>query len=219
MYRRSEFDTPYRMYNQHFGNGLLNQELIHHPVCPASSSSHHQACAPWSAMSQQHDQRPRRVHNAQESGCSEIQCNKDKLELKLDVHQFAPEEVTVKTLEDNGKWIIVEGHHEEKSDAHGLISRTFKRKYAVPEDAQHEDIHCNLSSDGVLVVSIKRVPAIKDKDSKERLHTIHATGTPDHQFGHNKPVCDKAGKHCDKNNMQQNGAASDKKDAKKEEIK
>lgn len=47
----------------------------------------------------------------------------------LDVQQFTPNEITVKTTD---KHIIVEGKHEEKADEHGYISRHFVRRYQLP---------------------------------------------------------------------------------------
>lgn len=47
----------------------------------------------------------------------------------LDVQQFSPQEITVKTTD---KYIIVEGKHEEKQDEHGYISRQFTRRYQIP---------------------------------------------------------------------------------------
>ncbi|KAJ8963110.1 hypothetical protein NQ318_018575 [Aromia moschata] len=51
------------------------------------------------------------------------------LQVILDVQQFAPNEIVVKT---NGNSIIVEGKHEEKQDEHGFISRHFVRRYVLP---------------------------------------------------------------------------------------
>ncbi len=46
----------------------------------------------------------------------------------LDVQQFKPEEVNVKTVDN---FVVIEGKHEEKEDEHGYISRHF-----VPGDCQ-----------------------------------------------------------------------------------
>lgn len=64
----------------------------------------------------------------QESG-STINLEKDKYQIILDVQQFTPSEITVKTTE---KFIVVEGKHEEKQDEHGFVSRHFVRKYMLP---------------------------------------------------------------------------------------
>ena len=51
---------------------------------------------------------------------STVNVEKDKFQIILDVQQFTPDEITVKT---NDKFIIVEGKHEEKQDEHGFVSR------------------------------------------------------------------------------------------------
>lgn len=49
---------------------------------------------------------------------STINVKDDKFEVILDVAQFEPSEITVKTTD---KFIIVEGKHEEKQDEHGML--------------------------------------------------------------------------------------------------
>lgn len=49
----------------------------------------------------------------QDSGVSAVSVEKDKFQIILDVQQFTPDEISVKT---NDKYIIVEGKHEEKQD-------------------------------------------------------------------------------------------------------
>lgn len=55
----------------------------------------------------------------QDSG-STVNVEKDKFQIILDVQQFTPDEIAVKTSD---KYIIVEGKHEEKQDEHGFVSR------------------------------------------------------------------------------------------------
>lgn len=47
----------------------------------------------------------------------------------LDVQQFKPNEISVKTTD---KEITVEGKHEEQTDEHGQVYRHFIRRYALP---------------------------------------------------------------------------------------
>lgn len=84
------------------------------------------------------------------------------LQVKLDVQQFAPEEITVKTVNNV---VLVEGKHEEKQDEHGYIQRHFVRKYVLPADVKPENVLCNLSSDGVLSVSAPRVVEEEEKEA------------------------------------------------------
>ncbi|CAL8103093.1 unnamed protein product [Orchesella dallaii] len=98
---------------------------------------------------------------------------KDKFEVKLDVQQFAPEELDVKMAKN---CLVVEGKHEEKQDEHGFISRHFVRRYQLPEDVKAETITCNLSSDGFLCLSAPRM--IEQKPTAERTVPINFTGKP-----------------------------------------
>lgn len=80
---------------------------------------------------------------------------------RVDVRDYKPEEVSVK-LEDNV--VIVEGKHEERSDAHGLISRQFVRKFEVPKGVLDIDrLQSSLSSDGVLTITAPRLEAIENQ--------------------------------------------------------
>lgn len=108
----------------------------------------------------------------QDSG-STISKGDDKFEVILDVAQFEPSEITVKTTD---KFIVVEGKHEEKQDEHGFVSRQFTRKYLLPVGHNPDDVFSSLSSDGVLTVTApkKALPA----PNAERAVPIKQTGTP-----------------------------------------
>lgn len=84
---------------------------------------------------------------------SSIKADTDKYQISLDVQQFAPDEISVKTADG---YIVVEGKHEEKKDEHGYISRQFTRRYALPEGTIPESVESKLSSDGVLTISAPR---------------------------------------------------------------
>lgn len=64
-----------------------------------------------------------------EHATSTLKVDKDAYQIILDVQQFSPEEITVKTAD---KHIVVQGKHEEKRDEHGYVSRHFTRRYALP---------------------------------------------------------------------------------------
>jgi crystallin, alpha B len=86
-------------------NDLLSSLANTHIATPSRTSPYYR---PWS-------------HNlARQDSGSTVNVEKDKFQIILDVQQFTPEEITVKT---NDKFIIVEGKHEEKQDEHGFVSR------------------------------------------------------------------------------------------------
>jgi crystallin alpha B len=96
--------------------------------------------------------------------------------VKLDVQQFAPEEVHVKTVEN---YVIIEGKHEEKEDPHGFISRHFTRKYHLPEGVKGESVNCNLSSDGILTISaVRELPSAPELKEEGVPVPITHTGKP-----------------------------------------
>jgi len=101
----------------------------------------------------------------------DFKTEKDSYKVVLDVQQFKPEELCVKTSDDNNT-IIIEGKHEEKkedSSHSGYIARAFTRKYTLPSDVKLDQLQCNLSSDGVLQVTAPRtVAAITD--GKEQMN-------------------------------------------------
>ncbi|KHN80468.1 Small heat shock protein OV25-1 [Toxocara canis] len=76
--------------------------------------------------------------------------DKDKFAVEMDVSQFHPEELKVNVRENE---LVVEGHHEERSDAHGSIERHFVRKYTIPKDTHLESLVSHLSDKGILTVT------------------------------------------------------------------
>jgi HSP20 family molecular chaperone IbpA len=64
--------------------------------------------------------------------------------------------------------ICVEGKHEEKAeDGSRMVSRQFLRRYRLPQGTKPEDVTSNLSSDGVLVVTAEKNPAIENKTDQK----------------------------------------------------
>ena len=97
---------------------------------------------------------------------------KDGFQVSLDVQQFAPNEISVKTVDNS---IVVEANHEERQDEHGFISRQFKRRYALPQGFNIKDVVTELSSDGIL--TIKAPPEVKAVDEGNvRVLQIQQTG-------------------------------------------
>ncbi|KAJ8964345.1 hypothetical protein NQ314_004988 [Rhamnusium bicolor] len=87
-------------------------------------------------------------------GDSVIQ-DKEKFQLKLDVQNFKPEEISVKTL--NGNAIQIEAKHEEKhDDDKGYISRELVRRFILPKGHDLKSVVSSLSPDGVLTITAPR---------------------------------------------------------------
>ncbi|XP_067645453.1 heat shock protein 67B1-like [Eurosta solidaginis] len=110
--------------------------------------------------------------------------NKNGFQVSMNVKQFAPNELTVKTIDN---CIVVEGQHEDKEDGHGVISRHFIRKYVLPKGYDPNEVLSTLSSDGILTVKAPP-PPMKTDESMERIVNIQQTtvnksnNTKDDQF-------------------------------------
>ncbi|XP_050542742.1 protein lethal(2)essential for life-like [Daktulosphaira vitifoliae] len=152
---------PRRLIDQHFGLGLHRDDLNNLSttlVSPLRSGNYYR---PW-----------QNVISRQNSGMSNITFGDNQVQVILDVQQFSPNEITVKTSDGA---IIVEAKHEEKPDEHGFISRQFKRRYLLPKDVDIEKVVSSLSSDGVLTVS---APKKNTETIGERSVPIIQTGAP-----------------------------------------
>lgn len=100
--------------------------------------------------------------------------DEDEFQLSLDVEDFKPEEISVKTVDNS---IEIEGTHEEREDGQGFISRHFRRRYQLPDDFDINKVSSALSSDGILTVKAPKITqAIK---GKEREVQIQHTGAKD----------------------------------------
>nr|UTS59876.1 heat shock protein 20 [Monochamus alternatus] len=88
--------------------------------------------------------------------------DKEKFQLKLDVQDFKPEEITVKTVDGNA--VQIEAKHEEKHDDKGFISRQLIKKFVLPKGHDLKSVVSSLSSDGVLTITApRRVEELEEK--------------------------------------------------------
>jgi hypothetical protein len=79
------------------------------------------------------------------------------VQVSLDTSHYRPCELCVKVEDGN---LCIEGNHIEKSkDGRIMKSRSFVKMYAMPTCAAAEKVSCNVSKDGVLVVTVPRVTA------------------------------------------------------------
>ncbi|ODN02791.1 Alpha-crystallin A chain [Orchesella cincta] len=83
-----------------------------------------------------------------------FKCEGDKYELKLNVQTFKPEEIQVKITD---RWITIIGEHEDRTDERNFSRQEFLRKYTIPNEVNSDDITCELSSDGYLLISAPKM--------------------------------------------------------------
>uniref|UniRef100_A0A2M3Z888 Putative alpha crystallin n=1 Tax=Anopheles braziliensis TaxID=58242 RepID=A0A2M3Z888_9DIPT len=151
------FDSPRRtsrLMDHHFSTGLFSEDMqriasnFHSSNFLRSSRLGGSFRRPSSTLSGSEFVTPRQF--------STLCAANQRLQITLDVQQFAPHEITVKTV--NGS-IVVEGQHGEKQDEHGYISRHFVRRYILPDDHDPKDVYSSLSADGMLtIVSPRNAP-------------------------------------------------------------
>ncbi|XP_018348888.1 PREDICTED: protein lethal(2)essential for life-like isoform X1 [Trachymyrmex septentrionalis] len=152
-----DFDRPVsRLLDQHFGIGLHRDDLISSlsglGLDRPSVRFGNRYYRPWGNVTRQNS-----------SGTSTIQLDNDNFQVILDVQQFSPDEITVKTIDNH---VVVEAKHEEKQDEHGYISRHFVRRYVLPPSHDLVNITSTLSLDGVLTVTApKKVRSIEPRQS------------------------------------------------------
>lgn len=100
------------------------------------------------------------------SEVAEVKYDSKKLEIKLDVSMYSPEELNVTIAEDR---LIIKGKHEQKEDNHGFITREFTREFVIPENIDADGITSTLSEEGMLVIQ-GRAKGVEE--AKERVVTI-----------------------------------------------
>ncbi|ESO82374.1 hypothetical protein LOTGIDRAFT_134575 [Lottia gigantea] len=71
------------------------------------------------------------------------------LELQLDLSNYKPEEINIKTA---GKELSVHAKHEEKTE-NSSVYQEFTRKFTLPEGVNPEKVESTLSKDGILTIS------------------------------------------------------------------
>lgn len=153
-------DRSHSLFDQFFGHHLLDEDLVPPPMLPPAyyARPHHGRHRHNASMSPEGQLAPfRHTFDRNRSGLSRVVNSKDQFKVSLDVHQFKPEEVVVKTIDN---FVVIEGRHEEKEDEHGYIQRHFVRKYLLPEGVKPENVTSVLSSDGVLTVAAPKQSAL-----------------------------------------------------------
>jgi crystallin alpha B len=155
-------EIPARIFDQHFGGGVLTDTL--REVDDLLSAQSNRRCPVPGSMALANQQ--------QNTGVSEVKNDDTLFQVNLNVSQFSPEEIKVKTVENS---VIVEGKHEERADEHGLIMRHFVRRYILPKDVNPETVTSKLTSAGFLTIE---APKTALEGPKERLVPITNEAAP-----------------------------------------
>ncbi|XP_013188521.1 alpha-crystallin A chain-like [Amyelois transitella] len=99
----------------------------------------------------------------------EVKVDGKKVEVHLDVQNFTPDQIQVKTV---GNEIMVEGKKEVKRED-GWIRSNFERRFLLPEGFPPERVECHLDKGKLKLVAFRAEPIaertipIQDKSSSE----------------------------------------------------
>ncbi|KHN78155.1 Small heat shock protein OV25-1 [Toxocara canis] len=104
--------------------------------------------------------------------------DKEKFAVEMDVSQFAPEELKVEVRDNH---LVVEGHHEERSDQHGTIERHFVRRYALPKNADVQTVSSHLSDVGILTIIAPKTTSTLPPTRKIPIQTTPRAGARKHK--------------------------------------
>lgn len=98
---------------------------------------------------------------------SRVTVGKDGFEANVDVHQFKPYEITVKTV---GDAVEVDAKHEKRRDGDNFVGRHIVKRFVLPRGYYPNDVRSELSSDGILTI---RAPP---PAAHERIVYVRQTG-------------------------------------------
>lgn len=104
-----------------------------------------------------------------------VRIDEKGFQVSIDVSQFRPHEIEVKTNDD---YIIVEGKHGRRSETtNSYVERKFLRKYLLPRGFNANDVVSDLSVNGYLTIKVPPPPPPKRTFSSiERPVLITETG-------------------------------------------
>ncbi|XP_049876524.1 alpha-crystallin B chain-like [Pectinophora gossypiella] len=100
---------------------------------------------------------------------SEVKVDGKKVEVHLDVQNFSPEQIQVKTV---GNEIMVEGKKEIKKED-GWTRSHFERRFLLPEGFPPERVECHLDKGKLKLIAFRSEPVeeraipIQDKSSEK----------------------------------------------------
>lgn len=98
------------------------------------------------------------------------------LRLRFDVSHYAPEEVSVKTVDHR---LLVHARHEEKTPQR-TVYREYNQEFMLPRGTNPEQIRSSLSVDGVLTVEAP-LPALPNHQQPQAIQAPHSPHNISHR--------------------------------------
>ncbi|CAJ0582609.1 unnamed protein product, partial [Mesorhabditis spiculigera] len=80
--------------------------------------------------------------------------NNEKFMVSLAVGNFLPEDLKISLV---GRRLTIEGRHDDRTDDHGMVSRSFKRSYLVPKDCDIDALKSHLADSGRLCITAPKL--------------------------------------------------------------
>ncbi|XP_008545400.1 protein lethal(2)essential for life [Microplitis demolitor] len=156
-----DVERPHRWLDQHFDLTIRRDSLVK----PLTTPYFRDYFRPW-----------RNLLDEVSTDLGKIESDSDKFRITVDVQQFSPHEIIVKTV---GNSIIVKAEHEEKRDSREFISKKFMRRYDLPKGHDITRVMSSLSTDGVLTIT---APKFSAPIRGERIVPINRTYFPSIKF-------------------------------------
>ena len=105
-------------------------------------------------------------------GVSRVVYEDDMYKILVNVENFLPEELMIKTVDNN---VIVEAKHEEKtSDGRSFSTQSFNQSFALPRGVNPETVSSSLSKVGVLTISAPLPKALKSSGGERLVPIKHS---------------------------------------------
>lgn len=106
-----------------------------------------------------------RINKQLERGFSQVDSEDDWYRVLLDVCQFTPDEISVRTVDN---LLEVTGRHAQRMDQHGFVSREFTRTYILPMGVDPLLVQVSISHDGILCIQAPR----KTEDLEPKINQL-----------------------------------------------
>lgn len=136
------FDRPQQFLDKQFTTNMDTESLTRLLPMPPLTKPFRDYLKPWEVLMTEVKSKQRKD-------------NGPDFEIIVEVEQFEPHEIMVKTVDD--KLVVVEARHEEKQNEEGYYSRMFFKRYNVPEEYDITKVTSHLSVDGILTIKAPRL--------------------------------------------------------------
>jgi len=105
------------------------------------------------------------------NGISKVQVDDDNYNIIVNVENFKPEELVIKTIDNR---VVVEAKHEEKtSNGNTYSTQSLNQSFSLPKGVDPESVSSSLSKQGVLTISAPLPKQLKSSQSGQPIPIKH----------------------------------------------